>query len=77
MLDHLAILSNKPDAHVKEIKRLFSIDLLIVDEWLFKDANASDTDELFSVVDGRTMRHKSTVFCSQYMIGDWPERMGG
>jgi DNA replication protein DnaC len=77
MLDELAIARNEPTRHKKLVGQLTRLPLLIVDDWLLKDASPGDFDELFAVVDGRSRARKSTILCSQYHIEGWPTRMGG
>lgn len=77
MLDELSIARKDPAKHEKLVKRLSNVPLLIIDDWLLKESDIGDMDELFSVVDGRAMNRKPSIFCSQYLIGGWPERMGG
>ena len=77
MLDLLAIARKDASKHAALVKRLSNIPLLIVDDFLLKDADEGDMDELFSVIDRRTINRKSTILASQYLVGGWSERMGG
>ena len=77
MLDDLAIARKDAARHAALVKRLSGVPLLIVDDYLLKDADEGDMDELFSVIDRRTVGRKSTILASQYLVGGWAERMGG
>lgn len=77
MLDELAIARKEVARHGALVKRLSNVPLLVVDDYLLKDADEGDMDELFSVIDRRTVGRKSTILASQYLVGGWAERMGG
>ena len=77
MLDELAIARKDAAKHEALVKRLSNVPLLIVDDYLLKDADEGDMDELFAVVDRRAVARKSTILASQYLVGGWAERMGG
>lgn len=77
MLDELAIARSAPEKHRRLINQLVRVPLLIADDWLLRDADVGDFDELFAVIDGRARARKSTILCSQYQVEGWPNRMGG
>ena len=77
MLDVLAIARKDAAKHEALVKRLSNVPLLIVDDYLLKDADEGDMDELFAVIDRRTVKRRSTILASQYLVGGWAERMGG
>ncbi len=50
--------------------------LLIMDEWLLIKANEQHQQDILELLQ-RRRRHASTIFCSQYVVGDWYNRLGG
>jgi len=77
MLDELAIARTDGRRHAALVRRLSGAPLLIVDDYLLKNADEDDMDELFAVIDRRNVKRKSTILASQYLTDGWAERMGG
>jgi len=49
--------------------------LLILDEWLLYDLREGDVREILEIVERRHKR-ASTIFCSQFDVGGWHEKLG-
>ena len=76
MVDELAMLRHDGLAHAKRVKQLERKPLVLIDDWLLREAGADEVDELFAVIDARSRARKSTIVCAQYRIEGWPSRMG-
>ena len=48
--------------------------LLIIDEWLLYPLKETETRDLLEIVESRYKRN-STIFCSQFDIPGWPEKL--
>lgn len=59
----------------KYMKKLFKIDLLILDEFLLTTINESERNDLFEVIQSRTDK-KSTIYCSQWAPEGWLGKLG-
>lgn len=59
----------------KVMKALRQVKLLILDEWLLYPVSDGDVRDILEIID---RRHKtgSTIFCSQYDVGGWHEKLG-
>jgi DNA replication protein DnaC len=59
----------------KVIKNYKQVKLLILDEWLLYPLKESESRDLLEIVEAR---HKkaSTVFCSQFEVGGWHQKIG-
>ena len=55
--------------------QLAKVQLLILDEWLLYDLREGDVREILEIVERRHKR-ASTIFCSQYDVGGWHEKLG-
>jgi DNA replication protein DnaC len=49
--------------------------LLIIDEWLLTDIDNTQAAGLLEIIDARQYTG-STIYCTQYKITAWPERLG-
>lgn len=58
----------------KVTKAYSKVDLLILDEWLLRPLTMQQSYDLLEIVEART-KHGSTIFCTQYDIGDWYSRI--
>lgn len=74
MLDDLMV--QKDEDWTKLKKRYTKCDLLIVDDWLLEELDAAQARELLEIVETRN-RHSSTMFCSQFSIAGWHDKLGG
>ena len=55
----------------KALKAYAKADLLILDDWLFKEPlTAQEIYDLLEIVESRT-KHGATIFCTQYETDDW------
>jgi len=74
LLAELAI-AKVEGTHRKALKQLAQVQLLIIDEWLLYDLKEGDVRDILEIVDRRHKR-ASTIFCSQYDVGGWHEKLG-
>jgi len=59
----------------KIIKQYKQVRLLILDEWLLYPLKDAEARDLLEIAEGRYKR-ASTIFCSQFEIGGWHEKIG-
>jgi DNA replication protein DnaC len=74
LLGELA-LSRADGSYGKAMKAYKRADLLIIDEWLLYPVKDNDSRELLETAEAR-YKKASTVFCSQYDIAGWHEKIG-
>jgi len=74
LLGELAV-AKAEGTYRKTLKQLSQVQLLIIDEWLLYDLKESDVRDILEIVDRRHKR-TSTIFCSQYDVGGWYEKLG-
>ena len=74
LLFELALAKVEGSYH-KTLKSLSSVQLLIIDEWLLYDLKDGEARDILEIVDRRHKR-TSTIFCSQYDVGGWHEKLG-
>lgn len=60
----------------KLINKFATCPLLILDEWLINSMNEQEIEFIFELVE-RRYQSKSTIFCTQFKIESWHERLGG
>ena len=74
LLGELAI-ARAEGTYYKAMRQLQQVQLLILDEWLLYDVKEGDVRDILEIID---RRHKkgSTIFCSQYDVGGWHEKLG-
>jgi len=60
----------------KLLKKYSGYGLLILDEWLLNDLSKEEQHFLFELME-RRHDYTSTIFCTQYRMEDWHERLGG
>lgn len=65
-----------PSGAAKLLKKYERYPLLILDEWLINDLTQQQEHFLFELIE-RRYTESSTVFCTQYRIEDWHDRLGG
>lgn len=58
------------------LKQYQNCDLLIFDEWLLVPATDIAQQGILEVIE-RRYRYHATIFCSQFEIDGWHERLGG
>jgi DNA replication protein DnaC len=68
-------LARAEGAYKKTLKRYQNCELLILDEWLLVPANEIAQQDILEVVE-RRYRYHATIFCSQFEIDSWHERLG-
>ena len=74
LLGELAIA--KAEGHYRKLmKACKSVHLLILDEWLLTPLRDNESKELLEIVEAR-YKKASTVFCSQFDVGGWHEKIG-
>jgi DNA replication protein DnaC len=59
----------------KLMKSYKTVQLLILDEWLLSPLKDTESKELLEIVEAR-YKKGSTVFCSQFNVGGWHEKIG-
>jgi DNA replication protein DnaC len=59
----------------KTLKQYKQAKLLILDEWLLYPVTDNDVRDILEIVD-RRHRTGSTIFCSQFDVGGWHEKLG-
>jgi len=59
----------------KKINQYKKIQLLIIDEWLLNNLKVNEAHDLFEIIESRH-EYCSTIFCSQFAIEGWHERIG-
>ena len=57
------------------MKSLKKVNLLILDEWLLYPLKDSEARDLLEIAEARYKR-ASTIFCSQFDIGGWHQKIG-
>ncbi|WP_077325355.1 IS21-like element helper ATPase IstB [Virgibacillus siamensis] len=63
-------------SYLKLIKKLTKIDLLIFDEWLLFELSKEEAALLLEIINARYTAKKSNIFCSQFDINGWYEKLG-
>jgi len=74
LLGELAV-ARAEGSYRKLMAQLAKVQLLILDEWLLYDLREGDVREILEIVERRHKR-ASTIFCSQYAVGGWHEKLG-
>lgn len=74
LLGELAI-ARAEGGYRKAIKAYKQVKLLILDEWLLFSLKEGETRDLLEIVEARYKR-ASTIFCSQFEIGGWYDKIG-
>lgn len=59
----------------KLMKSYKTVQLLILDEWLLSPLRDTESKELLEIVEAR-YKKGSTIFCSQFDVGGWHEKIG-
>lgn len=60
----------------KLLKKYARYDVLVVDEWLIDPLNPDQMRSMSGLVDRRSDA-ASTIWCSQYPVPEWHQRLGG
>ncbi|NLT41033.1 MAG: ATP-binding protein [Clostridiales bacterium] len=74
MLGELAV-ARAEGSYRKLMKAYKTVQLLILDEWLLSPLRDAESKELLEIVEARYKRG-STIFCSQFEVGGWHEKIG-
>jgi len=74
LLAELAV-SRAEGSYRKVIKQYKQVKLLILDEWLLYPLKESESRDLLEIVEGR-YKKASTIYCSQFVVQGWPEKIG-
>jgi len=74
MLGELAV-ARAEGSYRKMMKAYKTVQLLILDEWLLSPLRDAESKELLEIVEARYKRG-STIFCSQFEVGGWHEKIG-
>jgi DNA replication protein DnaC len=60
----------------KVIKRYTQVKLLILDEWLLFPLKETEGRDLLEIIEVRNTQGGSTIFCSQFDVGEWHPKIG-
>ena len=60
----------------KLINKFANCPLLILDEWLINSMSEQEIEFIFELIE-RRYQNKSTIFCTQFKIESWHNRLGG
>lgn len=74
MLSELLI-AREDGNYAKVVRQYRNLSLLILDEWLLFELANHEVKVLLDVIEHRTLE-SSTIFCSQYNVDGWHERIG-
>jgi len=74
LLGELAV-ARAEGTYRKALRQIRQVQLLIIDEWLLYDLRDGDVRDILEIVDRRHKR-ASTIFCSQFDVGGWHEKLG-
>ncbi|QQK77783.1 ATP-binding protein [Salicibibacter cibarius] len=64
------------DSYVKLMRKLLKVDLLILDEWLLHALTNEEAALLLEIINARRQEKQSNIFCSQFDIDGWYEKLG-
>lgn len=73
LLDELTV-AKGTGTFKKVIKSYQKVDLLIMDEWLIRCLAPTEAYDLLEIIEAKT-RHGSMIFCTQYGVKGWCERI--
>ncbi|WP_240377291.1 IS21-like element helper ATPase IstB [Bacillus piscicola] len=77
LLEEFKIAKYQADnSYVKLMKRLLKVDLLILDEWLLHALTNEEAALLLEIINARRQAKQSNIFCSQFDIDGWYEKLG-
>lgn len=76
LAEQLDTAANKPAGVHKLIRKYANYTLLVLDEWLLDKPDERMRSFLLEVMELR-YDTASTVFCTQYPVKDWHQRLGG
>jgi DNA replication protein DnaC len=74
LLGELAI-ARAEGSYRKLLKQYRTVQLLILDDWLLSPLKDSESKDLLEIAEGR-YKKASTIFCSQFDVGGWHEKIG-
>lgn len=64
------------DSYVKLMRKLQKVDLLIFDEWLLHTLTNEEAALLLEIINARRQAKQSTIYCSQFDVNGWYEKLG-
>lgn len=77
LLEEFKIASHQADgSYTKLIKKLIKVDVLILDEWLLFELTKEEATLPLEIINTRYTEKKSNIFCSQFDIQGWYEKLG-
>lgn len=77
LLEELKVAKYQADgSYSKLLKMLNKVDLLIFDEWLLFDLSKEEVALLLEIINSRYTAKKSNLFCSQFDVKGWYEKLG-
>lgn len=77
LLEEFKIAKYQADgSYSKLMKKLMNIDLLILDEWLLFELSKEEATLLLEIINSRYVAKKSNIYCSQFDIKGWYEKLG-
>jgi DNA replication protein DnaC len=74
LLGELAVARSESN-YRKALKQYRQVKLLILDEWLLYPLKEPEARDLLEIVEAR-YKNGSTIFCSQFEIGGWYQKIG-
>jgi len=77
LLEEFKVATYQADgSYTKLMKKLIKVDLLIIDEWLLFELSKDEATLLLEIINSRYTAKKSNIFCSQFDIQGWYEKLG-
>jgi len=77
LLEDFKIATYQADgSYTKLMKKLTKVDLLIIDEWLLLELSKEEATLLLEIINSRYTAKKSNIFCSQFDLQGWYEKLG-
>lgn len=77
LLEEFKIASHQADgSYTKLMNKLIKVDVLILDEWLLFELTKDEATLLLEIINARYTAKKSNIFCSQFDIQGWYEKLG-
>lgn len=77
LLEEFKIAKHQADgSYSKLMKNLHQTDLLILDEWLLYELSKEEATLLLEIINSRYTAKKANIFCSQFDVKGWYEKLG-
>lgn len=77
LLEEFKVAKYKADGSYSKLVRSYTkVDVLILDEWLLFELSNEEARLLLEIINARYTAKKSNIFCSQFDIKGWYEKLG-